>query len=154
MGSWSWSEFFKLVVTGVVSGLVVLFFSMYLTDLKDYIKLGIRVDEIEKTQQQAIDDRNGFRQELNGLSIQVARMDERTKVDQYNKQALYQTSKNKNVTQPQIDSTIQYLDSKPKTNDAMNYLEMKMGFTAEEAKAVIVPPTDSLKALQKNDLKK
>ena len=130
-------EFMKLILSGVVSGLIVLGFTWYLSDLRDSLRIGIRVDALEKAQDTTLHKLEDLEQKMNDISVQLARLDERTK---YNKTNLNQISKDKAIPQSKVDAAKQYLDTKPSSQDAFNYLETNLGFSAEEAKTVIFRP--------------
>src|SRR5579864_7756578 len=134
------SEFLKLILSGVISGLIVLGFTWYTSDLRDTIKIGFRVDALERGQDKLSDKFDVLTRDVNQLSQEVARIDGRTEVTRYNEQNLTQFSVKKNIPANKVDSAKQYLDTMPKTMDALDYLEKNLGFTREEAKAVIFMP--------------
>lgn len=134
------SEFLKLILSGVISGLIVLGFTWYTSDLRDTIKIGFRVDALERGQDKLSDKFDVLTRDVNQLSQEVARIDGRTEVTRYNEQNLTQFSVKKNIPANKVDSAKQYLDTMPKVKDALDYLEKNLGFTREEAKAVIFMP--------------
>jgi hypothetical protein len=142
-------EFIKLLMTGVISGLIVLFFGWYMSDLRDNLRIGLRVDELEKNQDKIFNQLDSMGEKINRLNDEFSRIDERTKVAQYNSDYFNQVIKSKDIPQTKADAAKQYLNMMPNTKDAVDYLKMNLGFSPDEAKAVVFQPL-----MQKNKIKK
>lgn len=133
-------EFFKLTLVGIISGLAVLAVGWYCSDLRDSLKLGVEVANLKDDINTLKNQISGMGSKLNDLSVQFARIDERTKVTSYNQQKFNQVVEQNKIPQLKVDSAKKFLNSIPSTKDAMNYLEMNLGFSPEDAKAVIAMP--------------
>lgn len=141
------------VVSTIISSIILGIGTWYLNGLNDAVSLGFKIRQLEADQAKVVEKFDRLSEKVNEIGELYARLDERLAgLVRYNDRALDQISNNKKIPQMKVDSAKQYLNTLPSNKDAMNYLEMNLGFSPEEAKAVVAPPqSDSKKMLKVND---
>jgi chromosome segregation ATPase len=131
---------------GIISGIIVLaiggVFTWYFSDIRDTTDLNLRAKHLESDQAQLSNKLDQLSEKINLLNTQYARIDERVNIlTKFNTDKLADISKSKNIPQNQVDKAIDFLNTNPNPKDAAHYLQMNLGLSPNEVKAVVkIPP--------------
>lgn len=146
------------IIGGIISGLVVLlvggFATWYFSDLRDSVEIGLRMNRLETDIGQVSARVDKVSDAINKIDILYARLDERVNsLLPYNQDKLKEISRAKNIPEVKVNAAINYMDKNPTASDISKYLQMNLGFTPEETKAVIRKPQNTWVIQHSNDIK-